>query len=73
MEYRYKLLIAVESNDHVHVHVLVSVPLNMALNEIMRRVKGRCFSKLFDGFLHIKKHHWGRYFWARGYFCVTVC
>ena len=51
MEYRYKLLIAVVSNDHIHI--LVSVPVNMALNEIMRRVKGICFSKLFEGFLYI--------------------
>ena len=55
-----------------HVHILVSAPPNIAPNEIMRRVKGRCSSKLFDEFPHIKKRYWGRHFWARGYFCATV-
>lgn len=38
----------------------------------MSRVKGRTSSKLFEEYPHIKKHYWGRHFWARGYFCATV-
>ena len=55
-----------------HVHVLVSAPPEMAPSEIMRRIKGRAASKLFEEFLHLKKRYWGRHFWARGYFCATV-
>jgi len=44
----------------------------MAPSEIMRRIKGRTFSKVFEEFPHIKKRYWGRHFWARGYFCATV-
>ena len=54
------------------VHILVSAPANMAPSEIMRRVKGRTSSKLFEEFPHSKKRYWGRHFWARGYFCATV-
>ena len=54
-----------------HVHILVSAPPTMAPSEIMRRIKGRSSSKLFEEFPAIKKRYWGRHFWARGYFCVT--
>ncbi len=54
------------------MHILVSCPPTMAPSEIMRRIKGRTSSKLFEEFPHVKKKYWGRHFWARGYFCVTV-
>jgi len=44
----------------------------MAPSEIMRRIKGRTSSKLFEEFLHIKKRYWGKHFGARGYFCATM-
>ena len=43
----------------------------MAPSEIMRRIQERTASKLFEEFPEIKKRYWGRYFWARGYFCAT--
>jgi putative transposase len=55
-----------------HVHILVSAPPNMAPSEIMRRIKGRTSSYLFEEFPHLKKRYWGKHFWARGYFCATV-
>ena len=54
------------------MHILASTPPLMAPSEIMRRVKGRSARKLFEEFLALKKRYWGRHFWARGYFCVTV-
>ena len=65
-----QILSGVVSKDHVHI--LVSAPPNIAPSEIMRRIKGRSSSKLFNDFPHIKKRYWGRHFWARGYFCATV-
>jgi len=50
----------------------VSCPPTMAPSEIMRRIKGRTSSKLFEEYSHLKKRYWGRHFWARGYFCATV-
>jgi putative transposase len=49
----------------------VSAPPTMAPSEIMRRIKGRTSSKLFEDFPHLRKRFWGRHFWARGYFCAS--
>ena len=68
--FEIRILKGVVSKDHVHI--LVPVPPEMAPSEIMRRIKGRTFSKLFEEFPSLKKRHWGRHFWARGYFCATV-
>jgi putative transposase len=54
-----------------HVHIFVSAPPTMAPSEIMRRIKGRTSSKLFEDFPHLRKRFWGRHFWARGYFCAS--
>ncbi len=62
--FEIEILKGVVSKDHVHL--LVSAPPNMARSEIMRRVKGRSSSKLFEKFPELKRRYW-----ARGYFCVT--
>jgi putative transposase len=67
--FEIRIISGVVSKDHVHV--FVSAPPSMAPSEIMRRIKGRTSSKLFEEFPHIKKRYWGRHFWGRGYFCVT--
>ena len=67
--FEIKILKGVVSKDHVHL--LVSAPPTMAPSEIMRRIKGRTSSKLFEEYPKLKKRYWGRHFWARGYFCVT--
>jgi putative transposase len=46
--------------------------MELAPSEIMRRIKGRSSSKLFEEFPALKKRYWGRHFWAMGYFCATV-
>jgi len=68
--FEIKILSGVVSKDHVHI--VVSAPPNMAPSEIMRRIKGRSARKLFEEFPKLKKRYWGKHFWARGYFCVTV-
>jgi putative transposase len=68
--FEIRILKGVVSKDHVHI--LVSVPPELAPSEIMRRIKGRTASKLFEDFPMLKKRYWGRHFWARGYFCATV-
>ena len=67
--FEIRIMSGVVSKDHVHVYV--SAPPSMAPSEIMRRIKGRTSSKLFEEFPHIKKRYWGRHFWGRGYFCAT--
>jgi putative transposase len=68
--FELRIVRGVVSKDHVHI--LVSAPPTLAPSEIMRRIKGRTSSRLFEEFSHIKKRYWGRHFWARGYFCATV-
>ena len=68
--FEIRILKGVISKDHVHL--LVSAPPTMAPSEIMRRIKGRTSSKMFEEFPNLKKRYWGRHFWARGYFCVTA-
>ena len=68
--FEIRILKGVVSADHVHI--LVSAPPTMAPSEIMRRIKGRSSSKLFEEYPKLKKRYWGQHFWARGYFCSTV-
>ena len=68
--FELEIVRGVVSKDHVHL--LVSAPPTTSPSEIMRRIKGRTASKLFEEFPHLKKRYWGRHFWARGYFCVTA-
>ena len=68
--FEIRIVKGVASKDHVHI--LVSAPPDLAPSEIMRRIKGRSASKLFEEFPQLKKRYWGRHFWARGYFCATV-
>ncbi len=68
-QFEIQILRGVVSKDHVHI--LVSAPPHISPSEIMRRIKGRTSSKIFEEFPHVKKRYWGRHFWARGFFCVT--
>ena len=67
--FEIQIIKGVVSKDHVHI--FVSAPPTMAPSEIMRRIKGRTSSKLFEEFPHLRKRFWGRHFWARGYFCAS--
>ena len=67
--FEIRIISGVVSKDHVHI--FVSAPPTMAPSEIMRRIKGRTATKLFEEFPMVKKRYWGRHFWARGFFCVT--
>ncbi|ETS30091.1 transposase [Photorhabdus khanii NC19] len=68
--FEIRILKGVVSKDHVHI--LVNSPPILAPSEIMRRLKGRTASKLFEEFSHLKKRYWGQHVWGRGYFCATV-
>ena len=55
-----------------HVHILVSIPPELSVSKLMQFIKGRTSHVLQSEFPHLKKRYWGRYFWARGYFCASV-
>ena len=67
--FEMQIIKGVVSSDHVHI--FVSAPPTMAPSEMMRRIKGRTSSKLFEDFPHLRKRFWGRHFCARGYFCAS--
>ena len=54
-----------------HVHMFVSIPPQLAVSDVVRRVKGRSSRKIQQEFPALRKRYWGRHFWARGYFCTT--
>ena len=68
--FEIRIIKGVVSKDPVHI--LVSAPPDLSVSDRMRPIKGRSSSKLFEEFPELKKRYWGRHFWARGYFCVTV-
>ena len=65
--FEIQILEGVVSKDHVHL--LVSCPPTMAPSEIMRRIKGRTSSKLFEEFSVLKKRYWGHLFHSRSLVC----
>lgn len=55
-----------------HVHMLISMPPNMSVSKLMQSVKGRSSHKIQMEYESVRKEYWGKQFWARGYFCVSV-
>ena len=68
--FEIEIIRGVISKDHIHI--LISAPPTISPSDIMRRIKGRTSSKIFEEFPYLKKRYWGRHFWARGYLCVTA-
>ena len=58
--FEIRILKGVVSKDHVHI--LISAPPEMAPSEIMRRIKGRTSSKLFEELPALRKRYWGQHF-----------
>ena len=54
-----------------HVHLLVSCPPNLAVSELMKRLKGRSSRKMMQEFTELNRQFWGRHLWARGYFAAS--
>ena len=54
-----------------HVHLLVSVPPNLAVSELVKRLKGRSSRLLLEEFGELRKVYWGRHLWACGYFVAS--
>jgi len=54
-----------------HVHLLVSVPPQIAISDLVQRLKGRSSRKMMQEFGELSRQFWGRHMWARGYFAVS--
>jgi putative transposase len=55
-----------------HVHLLVSVPPDLAVSELVQRLKGRSSRLLLQEFGELRKAFWGRHLWGRGYFVAST-
>lgn len=55
-----------------HVHQLVSVPPNLAVSELVQRLKGRSSRLMLQEFGELKKAYWGQHLWASGYFVAST-
>ena len=55
-----------------HIHLLVSVPPNVAVSDLVQRLKGRSSRRMQEEFGELKRQYWGRHMWARGYFAVST-
>lgn len=66
--FEIEILRGVVSKDHIHI--LISAPPTMSPSEIMRRVKGRTSTKIFEEFPHLKKGIGGDIFGQEGIFVL---
>ena len=55
-----------------HIHLLVSVPPQVAVSDLVQRLKGRSSRRMQEEFGELKRQYWGRHMWARGYFAVST-
>jgi len=54
-----------------HVHLLLSIPPDLSVSELMQRIKGRSSRKLLEEFSELNRQFWGKHIWARGYFAAS--
>jgi putative transposase len=54
-----------------HVHLLVSVPPQVSVSQLMQYSKGRSSRKLLDEFSELNRQFWGKHIWARGSFAAS--
>ena len=54
-----------------HVHLLVSVPPQVAVSQLVQRLKGRTSRLMLGAFTELSRQFWGRHLWARGYFVAS--
>ncbi len=71
---RYPELVVKEMNtDEDHVHILISIPPQMAVGEVVRIIKANTARDLNEKFPFLRKIYWGtRSVWSAGYFVSTV-
>lgn len=54
-----------------HIHMLVSVPPQVSVSDLMQHLKGRSSRRMLQEFGELNRQFWGRHLWARGYFAAS--
>jgi putative transposase len=55
-----------------HVHLLLSVPPQVSVSDLIQRLKGRSSRKMLEEFGELRRQYWGQHLWARGYFVAST-
>ena len=69
-EQKVEIISGAVSKDHIHM--LISIDPSVKVSKLMQLIKGKTSHKLQMEYPSLKREYWGRRFWARGYFCVSV-
>jgi putative transposase len=54
-----------------HIHLLLSMPPQISVSDLVQRLKGRSSRLMLEEFGELKRQFWGRHLWARGYFVAS--
>ena len=54
-----------------HIHMLVSVPPQVSVSDLMQHLKGRSSRRMLQEFGELNRQFWGWHLWARGYFAPS--
>ena len=55
-----------------HIHMLVSIPPNYSVSEVVGYLKGKSSLMIFEKNANLKYKYGNRHFWCRGYYVDTV-
>ena len=55
-----------------HIHMLISIPPEYSVSQIMGYLKGKSSLMIFVRHANLKYKYGNKHFWARGYFVDTV-
>ena len=55
-----------------HIHMLVSIPPQYSVSQIMGYLKGKESLMIFEKYANMKYKYGNRHFWCRGYYVDTV-
>ena len=55
-----------------HIHMLLSIPPNQKVSDVMGYLKGKSTIIIFERYAYMKYKIGNRHFWSRGYYVSTV-
>ena len=68
-----KLFIKEANHDKDHIHILISIPPQEKVSNVIRLIKSNTSRNIKSVFPILKKHYWGTdALWSGGYFVSTV-
>jgi putative transposase len=67
----WKKLEVIEMNVQPdHVHIVLWIPPNWSVSQVIGFLKGKTALRIMDKFPALKKRYWTKHFWSPGY-CVS--